>query len=198
MYLVTLSNISLKNRPYRTVCCCYITVSNSIPWEMDLRKSSPTFINIHYFLQCSYTVFIFIKELNILDTMKNTSLPLFLEKFAIENSVCIIFISMSIFQFIICEFTKHCLIIFEDVETSHMVLQNTFCNLIFVCIKIVLQASFYFILLNFIGVQLIHMLCQFQVYDKVNQPYTHIYPLFFQILSSCRSLQSTEQSSLCY
>lgn len=30
MYLVILSNISLKNRPHRTVCCCYITVSNSI------------------------------------------------------------------------------------------------------------------------------------------------------------------------
>lgn len=31
MYLVTLSNISLKNRPHRTtVCCCSIIVSNSI------------------------------------------------------------------------------------------------------------------------------------------------------------------------
>ena len=77
--------------------CPQITVPNSIPREMDLRTPSPTFINMHYFLQFSYTVFIFIEELNILDTMENTSLPLFLEKFAIKNSVCIIFMSTSVF-----------------------------------------------------------------------------------------------------
>ena len=42
------------------------------------------------------------------------------------------------------------------------------------------------------------MLCQFQVYSKVNQPYVYIYLLFFQILFPYRQLQSTEQSSLCY
>ena len=49
------------------------------------------------------------------------------------------------------------------------------------------------------------MLCQFQLYSKVNQLYIHIHTLFrghirtlFQILFPCRSLQSIEQSSLCY
>ena len=38
---------------------------------------------MHYFLQVSYTVFVFIEELHILDTMEYMSIPLFLEKFAI-------------------------------------------------------------------------------------------------------------------
>ena len=43
------------------------------------------------------------------------------------------------------------------------------------------------------------MLCQFQVYSKVNllYIYIHISTLFFQILFPYRSLQSIEQSSLC-
>ena len=36
------------------------------------------------------------------------------------------------------------------------------------------------------------------LYSKVNQLYIYIYPLFFQILFSCRSLQSIKQNSLCY
>ena len=41
------------------------------------------------------------------------------------------------------------------------------------------------------------MLCQFQIYSKVNQLYINIY-LLFQILSPYMQLQSIEQSSLCY
>ena len=40
------------------------------------------------------------------------------------------------------------------------------------------------------------MLCQFQIYSKVNQLYTNIY-LLFQILSPYMQLQSIEQRSLC-
>ena len=36
------------------------------------------------------------------------------------------------------------------------------------------------------------ILCWFQVYSKVSQLYTHIYPLIFRIFFVCRSLQSTE------
>ena len=45
------------------------------------------------------------------------------------------------------------------------------------------------------------MLCQFQVYSKVNQLYIYIYPLFFSFFQSLfpySPLRSIEQSSLCY
>ena len=59
------------------------------------------------------------------------------------------------------------------------------------------QEKLYFLFLIFNGVQLIQ-LHQFQVHSKVNPLYIYIYPLFFQILFPYRSLQSIEQSSLCY
>ena len=42
------------------------------------------------------------------------------------------------------------------------------------------------------------MLCQIQVYSKLNQLYIYIYPFFFQILFPYRPLQNIELCCLCY
>lgn len=47
----------------------------------------------------------------------------------------------------------------------------------------------------FIGLWLWVYMLQFQVYGKLNQLYISIYPLFFQILFPCMSLQSIDQTS---
>ena len=46
------------------------------------------------------------------------------------------------------------------------------------------------------GVQLIYSVVQFQVYSKVSQLYTYIYPLFFRFYSHIGHYR--ELSSLCY
>ena len=42
------------------------------------------------------------------------------------------------------------------------------------------------------------LLCQFLLYNKVNQLYVYIYPHFFLDFIPFRSLQSNKESSLCY